>query len=164
MLSPPQECRNGACTCIPGTIKFDDLQDLSSPIPNGYACLDWTNVYILPKTYNPGSGYGHGTVSLPNVAYNALGSVGTIAGPPFNPISVYATAAWNNGLVATFTGSLSGSTVGTVVVTLDTNEPLFVDLTSLGTIDTLTFVGTGGTNCGCGGTGTHIALDNLTIL
>ena len=152
-------------SCIPGTMYFDDLT-ANFPVPNGYHCLNWVNVAILSKDPLSNTGYDHGAISSPNVAYNGAGLLGTISrATPFEPISVYATAAWNNGLNATFIGLLSNIQIGVVTVTLDTITPKFVELTPLGVIDTLTFIGAGGINCNCGsGMGTHIVLDNLSIL
>ena len=53
------------------SLNFDALTcGASSPIPNGTGSLDWDNMYCLngPAV---GDGYATGTVSSPNVAFNA---------------------------------------------------------------------------------------------
>ena len=81
-------------------INFDDLNPgFGSQIANGYAGLNWNNFYALNSSVAGPSGYENGTISSPNVAYNAFGSAASISSAtPFTLNSGYFTAAWNNGL------------------------------------------------------------------
>ncbi|MBX9252529.1 PEP-CTERM sorting domain-containing protein [Desmonostoc muscorum CCALA 125] len=153
-------------------LTFDDLPPTDifdgSPIPNGYGGLNWENFYYLTsQTYgNNPSGYLNGTVSSPNVAYNAFGepasvSTVTLGSGTFNFNSTYLTAAWNNGLSILVEGFLGGITKYATTVTVDTTSPTLFNFDFLG-IDSLKFTSFGGVNAGYDGVGEHFALDNFT--
>ncbi|MHC5598405.1 MAG: PEP-CTERM sorting domain-containing protein [Nostoc sp.] len=152
-------------------LTFDDLgasDDHGNPIPNGYGGLNWDNFYYLTTpTYgtNP-SGYQNGTVSSPNVAFNAFGNPATastvsIGGGEFNFNSAYLTAAWNNGLNILVEGFLGGITKYATTVTVDSTSPTQFNFDFLG-IDSLKFTSFGGVDAGYEGSGTHLVLDNFT--
>jgi hypothetical protein len=174
----PEKCCSGLCKPASGdhgnqgmctvteTIGFDDL--ITGPngytlIYNGYAGLNWNNVQA-GNGQRLGVGYQAGVVSLPNVAFNsasALATISSISPETFTAVSVYATAAFNNGAIATFTAYQGGTQVGTISVTLSNTQPTlvvflntpgntFVDITSL------TFSGPGGYY-------DIVAVDNLVV-
>ena len=67
-------------------ITFDDLAAPSSdgmPIPNGYSGLNWSNFYVANSSQSSmvNSGYRYGTITSPNVAYNAYGSDASFSAP-----------------------------------------------------------------------------------
>src|SRR5438874_9751748 len=103
-----------------GVVTFDDLSTTvgtGNPIPNGYSGLNWLNLIWVtaPGSAPASSGYGHGLVSSPNEAYNGGGSPASISSAtPFNFVSGFFTAAWNDGLQITVTGLNGINTVGTV--------------------------------------------------
>ena len=88
------------------TLTFDDLPAVTgsgSSVPNGYGGFTWSNFYDLNgSNYASVSGYTHGTVLGPNVAYNGFGTTATVSGATFNFVGAHLTAAWNNDLVVTW--------------------------------------------------------------
>jgi hypothetical protein len=73
-------CLSVATVSANTVITFDDLPSYSQ-ISNGYAGLNWNNFYVLNTPdygLNP-SGYQNGTVSVPNVAFNAWGNPASIS-------------------------------------------------------------------------------------
>lgn len=101
------------------TIHFDDLAASTGmgQIPNGYAGLNWSNLYVINSswanaTMGPGNGFSDGVFSPPNVAFNGAGraaSVTALSGQTFNFNSGYFNAAYLNNLPVTATGSLNGT-------------------------------------------------------
>jgi hypothetical protein len=156
------------------TTGFDDLTDTSAgfggtPIANGYQGLNWTNWSVLNTAdaaaiFGP-SGATPGTVSTPNVAYNADGQEAIFSSTtPFNLNSAYLTSVWNDNLQVTITGKLNGVTKDvatfTLSATLATLETFnFGDINE---VDLLVTVA-GTPHSGYSGAGTQVALDNLTI-
>jgi hypothetical protein len=158
------------------TITFDDLNPSTlpgatvpyeAPIPNGYASLQWNNVWVLDVPQNlqadPGAtGYKNGLVSGNNVAFNDRGNPASISGGAFNLNSAYLTAAWNNGLQVEVQGF-----VGTTL-TYDNTYTLNATGSSLITfnyfdVDDVDFISSGGTSAGYLGKGTQFAMDDLAI-
>jgi hypothetical protein len=83
------------------TVTFDDLPGDTSFISDGYAGLNWSNFADFnASAYGYGdTGYGHGTISAPVVAYNAFGAPATISAigsDGFTLGSAYFTAAWGD--------------------------------------------------------------------
>jgi hypothetical protein len=142
-------------------ITFDDLG--GGPIPNGYQGLNWSNFYVLNTSGFTPSGYVNGTISSPNVAFNAFGNPASFAGSsPFTLTSAYLTAAWNDGLNVEVIGLLGVNTVYDNTYVLNTQTPMHINFNYVG-IDTVEFIAFGGINHGYGGSGTHFAMDNLVI-
>jgi hypothetical protein len=87
-----------------------------SLVPNGYGCLNWTEIgYLDGHTQPVGSGYYNSVVSGDYNTYNSGGVPMSIksmtTGTTFTINSFYATASTVNGLVVTVTGSHLGSTL-----------------------------------------------------
>ncbi len=125
------------------TITFDDLPVEGEFITNGYNGFDWNNFYVFGKgTTNPyysGTGYQNGTVSQPNVAFNAFADPASILSlTPFTFNSAYLTSAFNDGNQIKITGLLGGIVKDTKTVTLNTVTPLLATF-NFQNIDTLTF-------------------------
>lgn len=150
------------------TINFDDLPGTILPIPNGYYNLNWNNYWYLDGVNyfgNP-SGYQNGVVSPNNVAYNAFGNPASVwqrTADPFIVYSGFLTAAWNDGLQVDLTGYYAGNPVIAGSFLIDTSGPTFFFATAPVWIDTFTIVSSGGVNHGYSGSGTHYALDDLTV-
>ncbi|HET6900770.1 MAG TPA: PEP-CTERM sorting domain-containing protein [Vicinamibacteria bacterium] len=144
-------------------VGFDDLGPCCSPIPNGYAGLDWNNFYSIQDNELPGSGYDNGTVSPHNTAFNWFANPASISsGTPFTFNSAYLTAAWNNGLSIKVDGLLGSSLLYTNTVVVDTTGPTLFNFNYSG-VDTVLFTSFGGTNADLGGSGAHFAMDDMTI-
>lgn len=143
-------------------INFDDLSS-GSPIPNGYQGFNWDNFYTLSGSQYVPSGYNNGTVSNPNVAYNAYGFPASVSinNSQFDFNSAYLTSAWNNGLNIVVEGFLNGVTKYSQTVTVDSTSATLFNFNFLG-IDNLRFTSFGGINAGYFGSGEHFALDNFT--
>lgn len=122
---------SGVAASHAAVINFDDLRIPSQGpgdtrrIPEGYANLDWYNFFVLRGTDYPGDGYGHGTVSTPNAAFNGYGGEASIAATssagfdlysgyftaatvPFVTITARAAFEDGHGASATFTTVISG--------------------------------------------------------
>jgi len=156
-------------------INFDDLPVFGNtdlPIPNGYAGFNWNNWYVLNSTtygsLNPNinpSGYTVGTVSKDNVSYNAFGNAAHFfsSDSSFTVNSLWATAAWNDGLYVTFTGyDASNNIVQTITVIPSATEPTLYEL-NWADIYKFGVAAAGGTNHGYAGAGTHVAIDDITV-
>jgi hypothetical protein len=156
------------------TITFDDLNDTSAgfggtPIANGYQGLNWTNWNVLDSfdsesVFGP-NGAVAGTVSIPNLAYNPDGGEAIFSSAtPFAFDSAYLTAVWNQGLSVTITGLLNGTQEDqTVLTNLSPIAPTLetFDWSGINEVDLLA---TGGTPYSAySGSGTQVAMDNLTI-
>ncbi|MBW4450209.1 MAG: PEP-CTERM sorting domain-containing protein [Spirirestis rafaelensis WJT71-NPBG6] len=146
-------------------VTFDDLPGFADSIPQGYAGLNWDNFDSLnPVVFDAqSSGYGNGTVSTPNVAFNAFGDPAAISvnSGKFDFNSTYLTGAWNNGLNILVEGFLGGQSLYSKTVIVNSTSPTLLNFDFLG-IDNLKFTSFGGTNAGYDGDGTHFAMDNFT--
>ena len=134
-------------------LTFDELNVVngSSPVPNGYGGLNWSNMYCENTSLIPSdSGYQHGTVSGTNVAYNGSGTSASVSDGTFTFNGAYLTGAFNDGLSITVTGLLSGNPIYSQTVVVNTIAPTFFNFNYTG-IDMLTFNSFGGTEHGYGG-------------
>jgi VCBS repeat-containing protein len=145
------------------TLTFDNLPSTGEgPVPNGYGGLDWSNFYYLDSSTDvPTSGYSHGTVSAPNVAYNAYGETASVSGTTFNFIGADLTGAWNNGLSITVDGYDHNVLVDQETVVVNTNTPTWFEFNFNGITD-LVFSSSGGVSAGYDGNGTQFAMDDFT--
>lgn len=155
-------------------INFDDLpcktEASNTPIPNGYAGLNWKNFYCYNAelAFGGNSGYKAGAVSPTNVAYNGYASSAefTITAPgaaKFDFNSVYLTGAWNNGLKVTIEAWRDGTQVFNTTYILSATAPTQVT-PNLSQIDSVRFSSAGGTpHESYEGVGTHFAMDNLDV-
>jgi hypothetical protein len=152
------------------TLTFDDLPTPNAgtlAVPAGYGGLNWQNFGYLDPVDRYGTrdtGYRHGMVSSPNVAYNRNDNVApaTVSGPQFTFDSAYFTGAWNDGLIIQVTGYNGGVLVDTTSVTVNSTSPTLEVFNWTG-IDALVFSTSGGANHGYGSGGEEFALDNMTI-
>lgn len=156
-------------------ITFDDLDPIAlSPIqyhltdiPNGYAGLTWQNMGVSDMSVPDApreSGYGPGTISPNNVAFNNSGlPAGFSSTSKFTLESAYFTAAWNDGLQVDVQGSSDGVLLFSTTFTLNTTTPSLITF-NWSDIDAVTFFSHDGTPVSTiGGSGTHFALDNLSV-
>lgn len=76
---------------------------------------------------------------------------------------MYATAAWNNGLQPTVSAHDDGSYVGQQTLTLNTSGPTFLNFDDglFDDVDEVVFNTCGRVSAGFGGSGTHMAVDDM---
>jgi hypothetical protein len=149
-------------------ITFDDLPDsTSAAIPNGYHGLIWYSFHCLDPVLTYGSrlnGYKVGQISPDNVAYNSGGSSASIVSTsPFNFISAYLTAAWNDNMQVEVMGYAGTSLIFNNTYLLSATAPTLITFNYLG-VDEVYFNPIGGTpHPGYNGTGDQFVMDNLTL-
>jgi len=152
-------------------LTFDDLgsaRDLPA-VPNGYGGLSWSkfdleNFAYMPPTVGSDSGYLHGTISAPNVAFNDSGNPASFgAKTPFNFVSAFLTPAWSDDLHVTVQGFANDQLKYSETLVLpSTTNPNLVMFNFLN-VDRVRFESFGGTNVVAGGNGTQFAMDNVSI-
>ncbi len=133
-------------------------------IPNGYYGLNWSTFYVLTPVESLPSGYNPGLQSPPNVAFNNNGTPASITSSyPFNLISAYLTAAWNDNLQVEVQGKLAGVLVYDNTWTLSTTAPTLITFNYIG-VDEVDFTSSGGTHhAAYSYYGTQFAMDNLSV-
>jgi hypothetical protein len=160
---------NAVLSVLIGTealITFDDLTSGNVPVPNGYGSLSWSNFYYLDGVvYGDTSGYGAGVISSNNVAYNAFGSPASISNAtPFDLLSAYLTAAWNDNLRVEVKGYAGATVMYDNTYTLSATVPALINLNYLG-VTTIEFISSGGTpHLGYDGSGTEFVMDNMKVV
>ena len=146
------------------TVTFDDISTStgclsSTPVANGYAGFNWTNVEAynvaaVSTTCIANSGYPAGAVSSPNAIFNGSGNPATIsAASPFTFSSGYFGAAFQDEQL-TLTGSLGGITVFTQILNIAYAQPALFTINSA-PINSLTL--------STSGQRTQFTADNLTF-
>jgi hypothetical protein len=149
----------------PTLITFDDLTG-SSLVASGYNHLTWGNFYYLDGlTFGQPSGYTAGMVSAPNVAYNAYGSPATISSPaPFDLLSAYLTAAWNDNLHVELKGYNGATLVYDNTYILSATAPTLIQFNYLG-VTSVQFISSGGTqHPGYAYSAEQFVMDNVSVL
>lgn len=144
-------------------ITFDDLA--GGPIPNGYEGFDWNNFYVEGGGGIPGTGYQYGLISSPNTAYNGSGNPASwvSSSTPFTLNSAYITGAWNNGLQVNVIGYNGGTELYDNTYTVSESSPTLIIFNYVGVTEVY-FKTSGGTPVvGLHGSGTQMAMDNVTI-
>lgn len=156
------------------TITFDDLVPSAlSPtgyhlanVPQGYAGLAWQNIGVADMSAAAAphnSGYGPGTISPTNVAFNSGGDPASFGSATnFTLEQAYFTAAWNDGLEVDVQGFLNGTLQFSKSFILNTSAPSLITF-NWSNINSVSFFSHGGTLVSSIGSGTHFALDNLSI-
>jgi hypothetical protein len=157
--------------CPPGAaqaavLTFDDLTGLGGPMPSGYGGLDWNLYWIdVANYYNNPSGYQNGMVSpstaLANIYTTPItSSISSV--DPFTFNGAYLTAAWNDGMSITVTGSLGGTKLYERTVVVDTSGPTYF-VFDFKNIDNVYLHSFGGTHHeGFKGYGAYFAMDDFT--
>jgi len=135
------------------TLTFDDLSTTNSGgvlLPSSYHGLTWNSFGYVTGSTLPNTGYAHGVVSSPNVAFTLGGGGSSItSGTAYSVTTLYLASAFNNqnvtfsgfnGATLEFQTTVAALTSGPTLATLD-----FSDITSLhitggfDVIDNLTF-------------------------
>jgi hypothetical protein len=153
-----------AGTASAETITFDDVPNNASLSDGVYHGLSWTNFFVFDGTqYAPGSGYEHGTVSAPNVAFNSYANPASFgSASAFSLHDAYFAAAWNDGLTIHVVGTSGTNTyIKDIVVNTGAAIDVVFNWTNLTNV---AFSSSGGTfHEGLGGTGEHFVMDNMTV-
>jgi uncharacterized repeat protein (TIGR03803 family) len=150
----------------PELITFDDLNGSGLPVPAGYNNLNWNNFYYRnAETVGAPSGYPAGMLSASNVAYNGNGSSAIItSSAPFELVSAYLTAVWNDNLQVEVQGYSGASLIYDNTYTLSATAPTLIAFNYTG-VTGLQFIASGGTqHSGYSGSGTAFAMDNVSVL
>lgn len=134
---------------------------------------------------NPPStnGYKNAVVSRPHALTFSIGAAAFVQGyvcvrddddddyssKAFIPQSVYATAAWRNGMTLTVTGhDASGAAVNSLTATINYSAPIKIALTALGSIYAMSFTASGGDNAcidfGAAAASFQFSFDNFVVI
>jgi len=146
-------------------VTFDDLPPAGPQgalIPDGYAGFTWSNFGYadpLQTPYNP-SGYVNGTVSPPNIAFNAYGNPSMLSNGSFEFVGAYFTGAWCDGLEVTVDGYLNGELVDSKTIITSYYTPSWSSFNWI--VDKLNFSSSGGVPVKDGGT--QFVMDNFTYV
>jgi hypothetical protein len=157
-------------SAVADTINFDDLNGSGDQtIQNGYAGLNWDNVYIYDATHDPAqlnpSGYQFSVVSPDNVAFNGFGNPATVSSDTvFNLHSAYLTAVWKDNLVVEAIGSLLGAPIYDNTYSLRATEATLINFNYFG-IDSvqLSIFSAGTQHPGYSQDTNQVAIDNLNV-
>ncbi|HUD48046.1 MAG TPA: choice-of-anchor tandem repeat GloVer-containing protein, partial [Candidatus Baltobacteraceae bacterium] len=151
---------------IPGLITFDNLIGTHLPVPNGYFGLTWSNFYYLNGVdYGEPSGFTAGVVSTNNIAYNNGGTPAAVsASAPFNFVSGYLTAAWNDNLQVEVKGYNGAALIYDNTYILSATTPTLIMFNYMG-VTSVQFSSSGGTvHPGYAGGGSQFVMDNVTVV
>lgn len=144
-------------------VDFDDLPpSWGEWLPDPYAGLWWGNFQYLTGDTLPYSGFSAGTVSSPNVGYNAYGLDAAFwSEDRFDLTSLYLTAGWMDGLEVRIQGFRDGDAVYDRTEVLNTATPAFL-LLQWYDLEAVLFTPSGGTSePNQAGWGTHFAIDDI---
>ena len=147
-------------------LTFDDVGTYQV-LSNGYSGLNWHNFisWDPPTT----SGYTIGTISAENVLFNSGGapaSFSSIDGREFDFDSAWITGAWRDNLTVRVEGFQDGILKGAHIFTVSSTVSSFVQMPDsiFDHVDQVTFKTFGGVeNPNYNGSGTHIAIDNISL-
>lgn len=147
-----------------GLITFDDLAGTGIAIDN-YQGFEWSNIFYMDASTVTASGYSAGVVSRPNVAYSGYaGASSMTAAAPFDLISGYFTAAWNDGLGLEVIGYAGNTVLYQTNYILNATNPSLETLNFLG-VTSVEFSSSGGLPySGYNGSGTEFVMDNLSVI
>jgi hypothetical protein len=144
-------------------ITFDSGLTNTQVITSGYGGLNWDAFAVRDTSEFRTSGYNFGTISQNFVAYNTGDNLATISSlNPFSLVSAYLTAGWRDNLQLTVAGYFSNQLVSSSTCLLSSTAPSLINF-NLGKVDSVTFISSGGTNHGFGGSKTNFVMDNLTV-
>ncbi|CAF1262661.1 unnamed protein product, partial [Didymodactylos carnosus] len=140
----------------------------TNPVPDGYGNFLWTNARYMNAFYhNPLAGYYTVLCSGEYILYaDSTFIIQTITnGTTFALSSLFACAAWNDNLLVTIQGELSGTVIQRTTVTI---QPFTRTLVNLywSSIDTVILTTSGGTHNAnvVGGSGINIGIDDMCVV
>jgi hypothetical protein len=155
-------------------ITFDDIDTTpygSATIENGYAKLDWSNMYVINSEtsgidYYGNSGYITGVTSGDQAAYTGFGSPASvyIADGSFTFESVQMTSGWNKKETVEIQGFNSkGKVIFDEIVKITDKGPTLVELNWKGVSEVLFTPLTGKQDPDLNGSGLHVVFDDMVI-
>jgi hypothetical protein len=157
-------------SAVADTIDFDDLNGSGNQtIQNGYAGLNWDNVYIYDATHDPAnlnpSGYQFSVISPNNVAFNGFGNSATVSSDTvFNLNSAYLTAVWRDNLQVQVIGSLLGAPIYDNTYSLSATAATPINFNYLGIDSVQVSIFSAGTqHPGYNQNTNQVAIDNLNV-
>ncbi len=156
------------------TITFDDIDTSpygSATIENGYAKLDWSNMYVINSEtsgidYYGNSGYITGVTSGEQVAYTGFGSPASvyIANGSFTFESVQMTSGWNKKETVDITGyDAKGKVLYEETVKITDKGPTLIELGWKGVSEVLFTPVSGKPDPDLDGSGLHVVFDDMVI-
>ena len=161
------------------TIDFEGLIGQSGAVPDGYAGMQWNDMWWLDTRVAPQSGYQQIVHSSNSVGYNPSANEVSFSatGGDFEFRSGYFGAAWNNGLTLTVVAYDDGVAVGNATIVLNPTQALvdFAARTATGavsanfsgrfdSIDEVRMDSVGGTPAGLRGSGEQFGVDDITLV
>ena len=122
-------------------LNFDAIPCPTSAIPNGTGGLNWANMFCAdgPTT---GGGYATGTVSSPNIAFNAGGNPATVTrsgGGVFSLSSAQLTTAFTPAPQVRVEGFVGATSVALLTFSPTNTGPTLVDLSPIVNVDRVVF-------------------------
>ena len=140
-------------------------------LPTNYDGLTWNNFGVTAGVTSTNSGYQAAVISSNNVVFNREGFPASINNAtPFNMVSAYFTAAWNDNLQLEVQGFAGGMLKYDKTFTLSAVAPSLLTFNYTG-VDEVYFLAYGGTpHSGYSFSdppyagGTWFAMDNLTVM
>ena len=122
-------------------LNFDAIPCTTSAIPNGAGGLNWANMFCAdgPTT---GGGYATGTVSSPNIAFNAGGNPATVTrsgGGVFSLSSAQLTTAFTPAPQVRVEGFVGATSVAVLTFSPTNTGPTLVDLSAITNVDRVVF-------------------------
>ena len=145
-------------------IGFDDLSASDDPIANGYAGLQWSNLYVLDPSTAPTSGYKNAVVDGQQAAYSGFDDAAVIGGLSDELVlqSGWFTAAFNDGLTITAKGYKGDALLHELSFVVDTNGPTQQTFDWRG-VTRVSFSGAGGKDRFFDMSGTNFAVDAVQV-
>ncbi|HEX3719053.1 MAG TPA: immunoglobulin domain-containing protein [Verrucomicrobiae bacterium] len=160
---------NAMLTVISGNpvlATFDDLSGGGTDVPDPYDGLTWSNFNSINGfTANGPSGYNVGVVSPNNVIFDGFGTAAAVTSvTPFDLLSAFMTAAWNDGLRVEAKGYCESNLVYDNSYILSATAPTLITFDYVG-VTTVEFSSSGGVlHPGYVGTGAHFMMDNVSLV
>ena len=150
------------------TLTFDAFPTANANYPSlgSYGGFSWGEFYALDGiNYNVLSGYRAGVVSSNNVIFNNSGLIANIMrAQPFNFVSAYLTAAWNDNLQVQVQGYIGSTVIYNNTYTLSATYPTIITFNYVG-VNKVTFSSFGGTPHTAYGIygANHFAMDDVSV-
>lgn len=145
-------------------IGFDDLSASDDPIADGYAGLQWRNLYVLDPSTAPVSGYTNAVVDGRQAAYSGFDDAAEIGGLSDGYVlqSGWFTAAFNDGLTITAKSYKGDELIHELSFVVDTNAPTLQTFDWRG-VTRVSFAGAGGKDRFFDMSGTNFAVDAVQV-
>lgn len=121
----------------PAVITFDDISAPRLILLERYKNFEWSRFFVVNGQYF-GRGFAPGTISSPNVLLSYTPASFKYLSGTFSVVSLYLTGGFCD-LTVTVTGSIGGTTVASVNLSIFLDRPTLFKLSGFNGLDTLTF-------------------------